>query len=88
MCSVPRHCLLYMKYLTILIISLLLSYSIIKVDRVFKPTIAYSYYLTDDLKENKSLSKILLDILKHKRANKTEFEEKIFKYIKLYDQIF
>ena len=81
MCSVPRHCLLYMKYLTILIISLLLSYSIIKVDRVFKPTIAYSYYLTDDLKENKSLSKILLDILKHKRANKTEFEEKIFKYI-------
>ena len=70
-----------MKYLTILIISLVLSYSIIKIDRIFKPTIAYTYYLTDDLKANKNLSEILLDILKYKKANKTEFEEEIFRYV-------
>ena len=69
-----------MKYLTILIVSLVLSYLIIKVDRIFKPTIAYTYYLTDDLKKNKDLSKILLDILKYKIANKTEFEERVFRY--------
>lgn len=69
-----------MKYLTILIVSLVLSYVIIKVDRIFKPTIAYTYYLTDDLKKNKDLSKILLDILKYKIANKTEFEERVFRY--------
>ena len=43
----------------IVICSLLLSYVVIKVDRIFKPTIAFKYYFTEDLKKDKELVSLL-----------------------------
>ena len=48
------------KTFLILISALILSFIVIKVDRIFKPSIAFKYYFTDQLREDKELLSLLL----------------------------
>ena len=72
------------KTILILIFSLFLSYLVIKVDRIFKPTIAFKYYLTDQLRKDEELTKLLNmpGVLIDK--NKTPFEIKLLDYLSPY----
>ncbi|NSW88587.1 hypothetical protein CL651_002390 [bacterium] len=72
------------KLILILISSLFLSYLVIKVDRIFKPTIAFKYYFTDQLKSDSNLRELLLKPGVLIDKNKTKFEIKILKYLSPY----
>ena len=72
------------KLILILISSLFLSYLVIKVDRIFKPTIAFKYYFTDQLKSDSNLRELLLKPGVLIDKNKTNFEIKILKYLSPY----
>ena len=61
------------KLFLILISSLFLSFLVIKVDRIFKPTIAFKYYLTDDLKSDQNLSELLSEPGVLIMKNKTKY---------------
>lgn len=70
----------------ILITSLILSFIAIKVDRIFKPSIAFNYYFTDELRENKELFNLLQRPGVLVKKNKTELEIKILSYLTTYIQ--
>ena len=59
----------------------MLSYVLIKIDRISKPTIAFQYYFTDQLKADKEISKLLLTPGVLVDKNKTEFEVQILNFI-------
>ena len=69
------------KFVVILICSLFLSYLVIKVDRIFKPTIAFKYYFTDDLKNDKELMSLLTKEGVLVTKNKSNTEVRALKYI-------
>ena len=67
--------------LIIIIISSMLSYVLIKIDRISKPTIAFQYYFTDELKADQEISKLLFSPGVLSNKNKTKFEVKILNFI-------
>ena len=69
------------KFVVIIICSLFLSYLVIKVDRIFKPTIAFKYYFTDDLKNDKELMSLLTKEGVLVTKNKSYAEVRALKYI-------
>ena len=69
------------KLVVIIICSLFLSYLVIKVDRIFKPTIAFKYYFTDDLKNDKELMSLLTKEGVLVTKNKSYAEVRALKYI-------
>ena len=69
------------KFVVIIICSLFLSYLVIKVDRIFKPTIAFKYYFTDDLKNDKELMSLLTKEGVLVKKNKSYTEVRALKYI-------
>ena len=72
------------KAFLVLISALILSFIIIKVDRIFKPSIAFKYYFTDQLKEDKELLSLLLKPGVLVKKNKTKLEIKILSYLTPY----
>ena len=69
------------KFVVIIICSLFLSYLVIKVDRIFKPTIAFKYYFTDDLKNDNELMSLLTKEGVLVTKNKSYTEVRALKYI-------
>jgi len=59
----------------------MLSFILIKIDRISKPTIAFQYHFTDQLKADKEISKLLLSPGVLLNKNKTEFEVQILNFI-------
>jgi|TARA_B110000116_G_C16796867_1_gene567358 hypothetical protein len=59
----------------------MLSYLLIKIDRVSTPTIAFQYYFTDQLKADKEISKLLLSPGVLVNKNKTKFEVQILNFV-------
>ena len=53
-------------------------------DRIFKPTIAFKYYLTDDLKSDQNLSELLSEPGVLIMKNKTNYETRLLKFLSPY----